>query len=148
MELSKAGKQLFYVFFFDSDSRVHHVDDQFFFNRVVARLNPDRALFREFERVFDQVDQYLLQPSLVTHQVRKFVFEPIFAAFESRRLIGLEARWAQKVGCCSCQFNAFRPGLRLENLFDHLEDIVGVEDVHSEGKDPLSDLTQVQHVVH
>lgn len=36
----------------------------------------------------------------------------------------------------------------LENLFDHLEDLVWVEGVQSERKDSLADLVQVQHIVH
>ena len=70
VKLSEASEYLGNVFLGDACSSVTDVHDEAFLILVVARFYSDLALCCELERVFDQINHHLLEPSNVTHDCR------------------------------------------------------------------------------
>ena len=120
MQLSKATEQLWKLFLGDSDPGVLNMEQQLLLDRVIAGLYFDRANCREFERIFDQVDQDLLHASLVS--VKNWQLH--FILLILLRLRGLvkfgKIWWDQKILNSGRQFDSYRPSLRFEDDFGHL----------------------------
>ena len=62
---SKAGEDALDVFLSDSISCVDNLDGEKLRGSVVVYFDLDRAFVGVFERVVDQIYQYLLKPSLI-----------------------------------------------------------------------------------
>ena len=70
VKLSEAIEHLGNIFLGDACTSVTDVNDKAFLVLVVARFDSDLALCCELERVFDQINHHLLEPSNVTHDCR------------------------------------------------------------------------------
>ena len=81
---------------------------------VVACLNLNGASLCEFDRVLNQVDQNLLETSLISDKVRQ-VTKHLLVKFERIKPHG------------ACKFNCLLGSLGLENLLYQLYDFVWVE---------------------
>ena len=104
------------------------MEHQLLLDRVVAGLYFDRAIGREFESIFDQVDQDLLHASLVSVENRQFHFVLLVFLRRLWELVVFEKVWRDQTFLNSGrQLDSFRPSLRLEDDFGHLQDFVWVE---------------------
>ena len=128
MQLSKATEQLWKLFLGDSSPGVFNMKQQLLLDRVIAGLYFDRANGREFERIFDQVDQDLLHASFVSVKNRQLRFTLLVFLRRLWELVVFgKVWWDQKFLDSGRQFDSFRPSLRLEDDFGHLQDFVWVE---------------------
>ena len=78
MKLSKSWEKLRQVFSVYSSARVSNLTGQKFLNTVIVDSDVNTALESKLQRVLDEIDQYLLESSLVAHQ--KWQFAPTTAA--------------------------------------------------------------------
>ena len=65
-QLTELLKQLVHFICFDTDARVYNVHLEQTLSAIESTYNPNRPLPRELKGVFDQVDQDLLEPKLVS----------------------------------------------------------------------------------
>ena len=91
---------------------------------VVACLNLNGASLCEFDRVLNQVDQNLLETSLISDKVRQ-VTKHFLLKFE--RIMRLTVRRLQVKPHGACKLNCLFGSLGLENLLYQLYDFVWVE---------------------
>ena len=68
MKSAKYSEQFAEVFLRDAHSRVFDVDDEHLLDWVKTCLDRDRAVLGELECIPDQIDQHLLESSLITDQ--------------------------------------------------------------------------------
>ena len=71
MKLSKLGEQIWEVIFVDAGACVPHLTNQQALDRVIVHSQVNAALDGEFQGVFVQIDQNLLESSLIADQKRQ-----------------------------------------------------------------------------
>ena len=69
MKLSKFGEQRREVVFVDSGARIPHLANQQVLDRVIVYSQVNTALEGELQCVLDQIDQHLLESSLIANQM-------------------------------------------------------------------------------
>jgi len=119
------------------------VDDYALQYFVVTGLNFNRAFFREFNCVFDQIYQNLLESSLISYQLWQSFYlnliklRRVIHLTLGRLKIGPEGTW---------KFDSFLGSLRLENLLNQLNDLVWVEWSIQKSEYTFLELLHVQKV--
>ena len=68
MKLSKFREELREVVFVDSGARIPHLSNQQVLDRVIVYSQVNTALESELQCVLDQIDQHLLESSLIAMQ--------------------------------------------------------------------------------
>ena len=140
MQLAKLGEQLVHLFGFYTATSVDNVHGERLTSLAKACYELNEPLAREFHRVFDEIDQDLLEPDVVSDEHAR---QRLVNALTERESGGIHVRNRLRHDLGLLHF-----GLGFEHGHDEVKQFLWVKSLHLLLKLALLDKLDVKDVIH
>ena len=116
VQFTKAIKQFGYVFRINSCSCVFYLDFQKMISRIIVSFDINGSSLRKLRCIFDDIEQYLCQPSLISYQFWQSRILPLFIF-----------KICQSLNSLKCEFNFLSLYYRSKSFTNIFKNFIWIE---------------------